>query len=153
MRTALLLAATALLACGSDSYDDDGGTPPGEPGEASGFRIVISGNRFAPLRLEVSPGATVSVRNMDSMPHSVTSQSAPGTFRPGAVAGISFDTGAFVGERSIVIPATAAVGTEIPYYCSTHLGTMTTPNGTIVVAAAPSNPAMPGQTGGDGDPY
>jgi plastocyanin len=141
MRVSFLAVGVILLACGGGGYssDDDGGGPaPQEQG--STFRIVISGMTFSPAELQVTPGATVTVENLDSMAHSVTSQATENAFTPGEVAGVAFDTGVFTGTRTIAIPTDAAIGTVIPYYCSTHLGTMVTPNGSIVVAAAPSNP-------------
>jgi plastocyanin len=95
---------------------------------------------FRPASLEVAPGAVVTVRNLDGMAHSVTSQASPGAFVAGGVAGVSFDTGPFISTATFTIPASAAVGTVIPFYCSTHLGLMTTPNGEIRVAAT-STPA------------
>jgi plastocyanin len=99
---------------------------------------------FEPLILQVAPGAVVTVRSLDlGMAHSVTSQSAPGTFTRGAVAGVSFDTGAFVGTRTFTIPASAPVGTTVPYYCSTHLSTMVTPNGELRIVSAPATVTNP----------
>jgi plastocyanin len=142
MRVSVVAVGAVLLACGGYSSDDDGGSPAPQE-QASTFRIVISGMTFTPARLEVTPGATVTVQNLDGMAHSVTSQAEENAFTQGGVAGVSFDTGAFTGTRTFVIPSSAAVGTVIPYYCTTHLGTMVTPNGAIVIAAAPSN-ADPG---------
>ncbi|HET8538992.1 MAG TPA: hypothetical protein VFL83_03870 [Anaeromyxobacter sp.] len=103
---------------------------------ATPYAIVIAGHTFAPASLEVPPGATVAVRNLDSAPHSVTSERAPGAFEPGAVAGVSFDTGTFgAGERAFTIPAGAAPGTVIPYYCATHRGAMRTPDGELRIVA------------------
>ena len=59
---------------------------------------------FSPLDLAVPPGATVTVVTPD-MEHSVTSEAAPEQYTPGAVAGISFDTGVFIGQKSFTIPA------------------------------------------------
>ncbi|WP_242357005.1 MULTISPECIES: plastocyanin/azurin family copper-binding protein [Anaeromyxobacter] len=119
--------------------------------------ITIKGMAFSPLKLEVAPGATVTVRNLDSMPHSVTSESTAGAFRPGAASGVSFDTGSFTGERTFTIPANAPVGATIPYYCSVHLGTMATPNGEIVVTATPATttptPTAPSMPSAPSSPY
>jgi plastocyanin len=136
------VGALAVAGCGS-SYDDDTGAsaPPG-------FFITIAGLRFSPLDLTVPPGATVTVVNQDAEAHSVTSAATAGTFTPGSVAGISFDTGAFTGTATFTIPASAAEGAVIPYYCSTHLGTMATPNGTITIGAAAQPAPYPGGGGG-----
>jgi hypothetical protein len=65
----------------------------------------------------------------------VTSESAPGEFAPGGVAGVAFDTGPFTGARSFTIPADAPPGTVVPFYCSVHRERMATPNGAIRVVA------------------
>lgn len=142
---AVLVSAVALAACGGGGGGSDSGvapqptpTPSPTTPATSGPTITIQGMRFSPTTLQVAPGAVVTVRNLDGMAHSVTSQATPGAFVAGGVAGIAFDTGAFVGTASFTIPATAAVGTVIPFFCSTHSGLMVTPNGEIRVA---SNPA------------
>jgi plastocyanin len=153
MRVSLLLGAAllaaALLACGGGS-DDEGSS--GTTDEASPYVITIQGMSFSPLQLQVPPGATVTVRNRDSEVHSVTSQEAANAFTPGAVAGIAFDTGLFMGDRTFTVPASAPVGTEVPYYCASHLETMATPNGSVLVTANPSNPP-PDDSPGDPTPY
>jgi plastocyanin len=144
MTAALLvvgLGAALNAGCGSD--DDTGSSLP------SGFYISISNMSFAPLNLAVPPGATITVLNRDGEAHSVTSEATAGAFTPGGVAGISFDTGAFTGTRSFTIPSGAVEGTVVPYYCNTHLGTMTTPTGRITVAAGSQPGPAPGG-GGDG---
>lgn len=144
---ALTLAAAGAAApgCGGSSSDDDEGDalPPG-------FYITISGMRFSPLELSVPPGATVTVLNRDGEVHSVTSQSAPSAFTPGSVAGVAFDTGLFLGQRTFTVPASAPEGTVIPYYCSSHLQTMVTPNGTLRIRAASQPSSPPGGGGRDG---
>jgi plastocyanin len=102
--------------------------------------ITISGMAFTPAHLQVTPGATVTVRNMDSMAHSVTSEAAMNAFRPGAMAGVSFDTGPFMGEMTFTIPMTAAVGTVIPFFSTTDTSMMMTPNGEIEIVAPTSTP-------------
>jgi hypothetical protein len=110
----------------------------------SGFVITIAGFRYTPLNFSVPPGATIVVQNNDAgMLHSVTSEATIGAYTPGGVNGIAFDTGAFEGgTRSIQIPANAATGTVVPFYCTAHLTTMVTPNGTITIDPN----AVPGST-------
>jgi plastocyanin len=98
---------------------------------------------FSPLNLHVPAGATVSVVNMDGVQHSVTSETAPNMFTPGSVGGVQFDTGLFLGTHSFSIPANAATGTAVPYYCKNHTNTMVTPTGTITIdpSAAGTTPA------------
>lgn len=88
--------------------------------------ISIQNMTFSPVNLTVSPGATVTVNNIDSMPHSVTSQAGRGQFVAGAVSGISFDTGIIAPGASAMftIPASAVPGTIIPYFCRVHLSAM-----------------------------
>jgi len=143
----LLLALAA--ACGGTS--PSGGPPAAPAGGAStpSYVVTIENLAYSPTDLSVPPGATVTVVNADGMLHSVTSESAPGAFRPGAVGGVAFDTGEFAsGSRSFTIPASAPGGTVIPYFCTFHRAAMSTPNGTLTVtnnAAPTSGPApMPG---------
>ena len=136
---AVLGVGFGLLAagCGEDSE-----------GDASGFYVSIAGLAFSPLQLAVPPGATVTVLNRDAEAHTVTSEAAAGDFTPGAVAGISFDTGPFTGRATFTIPPSAPEGTVIPYYCGTHLHTMVTPTGTIRIAAGAQPAPEPGGGGG-----
>ncbi len=113
------------------------GSPGSSTGEPAAF-LRISNLSFSPVNLSVSPGATVIVVNDDSMPHSVTSEASVGAFAPGAVGGVSFDTGAFTGETYFVIPSTASDGTVIPYYCTVYKGLMNTPDGSITISAGAS---------------
>ena len=120
--------AMALAACG-------GATLPQASGNTS--LILIEDLRYIPQDLAVAPGATVIVRNDDLIAHSVTSEPSAGAFTPGAVAGISFDTGELTGGITIIeIPADAADGTVVPYYCTVHKQAMTTPEGSITIRAA-----------------
>jgi plastocyanin len=120
-------------------------TPTPTTGTGTGFFITIAGLAFTPLNLNVPPGGTVTVVNNDSMPHSVTSEAVAGTYVPGSVGGVQFDTGIFSGgQRTFTIPANAVDKTVHPYFCRNHAGAMATPTGTITVdssaqpAAAPS---------------
>jgi plastocyanin len=117
-----------------------------------GYYISISNRAFSPANLAAPPGATVTVINNDAMLHSVTSETTSGAFTHGAVAGVSFDTGAFMGPgvRSFVIPSTAPGGTAVPYYCSVHTSTMATPNATLTVTVGAPPMPPPGGGGGGG---
>jgi plastocyanin len=88
--------------------------------------ISIQAFTWVPADLTVQPGATVTIHNNDTAPHTVTSQSVPRAFVPGGVQGISFDTGIIPpgGMATITIPATAPHGTVIPYFCSVHTSAM-----------------------------
>jgi len=64
--------------------------------------------------------------NNDGEPHSVTSEAQVDDFVSGAVQGVSFDTGSISPGSSgeLSLPASAASGTVIPYFCSVHKATM-----------------------------
>ena len=145
---ALLLATSFAAACGGADHSSGGATTPPNGGVVTpSYVVTISNMAYSPLNLAVPPGATVTVVNADSMLHSVTSESAPAAFTPGAVAGISFDTGEFSsGSKSFTIPSSAADGTVIPYYCTFHLSTMRTPNGTITVSTSAASTSKPAPT-------
>lgn len=147
---ALAGSVSALAACGGSSSGGGGTVNNGAPG----FYITISGSAFSPAELDVPAGGTVTVVNRDAMPHSVTSEATSGAFTPGAVGGVQFDTGAFTGQMTFTIPAGAANGTVIPYYCTVHKGAMATPNATIKVDdSAQPGPAPGGGGGGGGGGY
>jgi plastocyanin len=125
----IVLCGLALTACGPTQDLGSSG---------NNFLIRISRLTYMPQDLTVPPGATIVVLNDDSMPHSVTSEASAGAFTPGAVAGVSFDTGEFSGPgvaTAFPIPSTAPDGTVVPFYCSTHKGAMLTPNGSITIRA------------------
>jgi hypothetical protein len=130
LRTSVGIAAIlAAIGCGGSSAVTTTGTPT-----QTGFAVVITGLRYFPLNFSVPPGATIVVLNNDGMLHSLTSEASVGAYTPGSVNGIAFDTGVFAsGTRAILIPANAATGTVIPFYCTVYLGTMATPNGTITI--------------------
>ena len=179
---ALLAALSAVAACGGSSGSstssstpsggtpDGGATPTGNTTDggtdggttaATSFTLTIQGLAFSPDNLTVAPGATVQVMNNDGATlHSVTSESTAGSFTPGSVAGISFDTGLFlgVGTRSFTIPANAATGTVIHFYCRNHMSMMvnaataritvgppgTTPNTPTTPTTTPTMPSPSG---------
>lgn len=157
------LALTSVLAaCGGSSNNSpstssnpapDGGsvapTGTGADGGATALAIHIKNLAFSPDNLTVPAGATVQVFNDDgATPHSVTSEATAGSFTPGAVGGISFDTGIFTGgTRSFTIPASAANGTVVPYYCRNHLSMMTNAATVhITIGPASTSPTTPAPT-------
>jgi plastocyanin len=157
--TVLLGGGLWLPMCGSDS--DDNGNPHagnaptyggssaaggstsattgGQPGASTGGSpataptITIQNFAFSPNAITVAPGDTVTVMNMDTAPHSVTSESAVNGLVLGAVNGVQFDTGILNAGASgtFTIPASAPAGTVVPYFCKVHLGAM--PQGTVTV--------------------
>ncbi len=125
-RLFLGVLAACACACASDV------TPASS--QPNPYLIEISNFTDAPPQLSVPPGATVVVLNLDGVPHTVTSSSAPGTYAFGAVDGVAFDTGPFTQDGAFSIPSNAPVGTVIPYFCELH-GQASAEAGTIVVAA------------------
>lgn len=123
------MSALALAGCGGDK---------GPQASGNTSLIIISDLRYIPQDLTVAPGATIVVQNDDPIAHSVTSEASAGAFTPGAVANVSFDSGELTdGVTVIQIPADAADGTVVPFYCTVHKQTMTTPEGSITIRAAP----------------
>lgn len=168
---AVVAAAALAAACGGSSGGTSSGTSAPSGGTDAGtvtttgtdagtpatsFELHIKGMAFSPENLTVPAGATVQVVNDDgSVPHSVTSESTAGAYTPGSVGGISFDTGIFTGTRSFTIPANAATGTVIPYFCRVHGSMMVDaakvqltigPPGTM--PAAPTTSPTPPSPGG-----
>ena len=134
----VLVLGLLLVACSSsdDGGDGDGNPNPSPAPNPNEAVLTIQNFTFSPANLAVNPGQTVRVRNQDgSMGHSVTSQSAPRTFTPGGVAGVSFNTGIFTGEATFTIPGNAPAGTIIPYYCIPHTSQMRN-TGVITVRAS-----------------
>jgi plastocyanin len=141
------LLAVAVLglatACGNDNKNNppDSGTPDsgvpdsGTPDAGGGPAITISNFTFSPAELTVAAGTAITVNNNDSTAHTVTSESADDAFTPGAVNGVSFDTGniASGGSAQITIPSSATSGTVIPFYCQIHKSGMSPANGHITV--------------------
>jgi plastocyanin len=141
----VVAALLAALGCGSD--DGDGNNTPAGP------TITIDNLTYSPADLTVDAGATITIVNNDDMQHTVTSETADNAFTPGAVGGVSFDTGLIAtggggggnpspppggpyvqaATASITIPSNAPSGTVIPFYCQNHKGAMNTPNGHITV--------------------
>ena len=125
----VVASALLLAACGSTS---------GPQSTGNVFIIHISSFQYIPQNLTVPPGATIVVQNEDLAPHSVTSEASAGSFIPGAVAGVSFDTGEFSNAQTIIqIPSTAPDGTVVPFYCTVHKAAMNTPGGSITIRAFP----------------
>lgn len=92
---------------------------------------IGSGMRFTTPALVVPAGTTIMVENQDSVPHTVTSETAPDAFNASG----AFDTGIITrgGTATITIPANTPSGTVYYYYCSIHTAVMSPPNGTITV--------------------
>ncbi|HET9731521.1 MAG TPA: cupredoxin domain-containing protein [Acidimicrobiales bacterium] len=107
---ALMLIVGALLTgCGS-SHKSAGSPATSAPGAAAagGPVIVIKNFAYSPVSLTVKPGATVTVKNEDVAPHTVTASGSG-----------KFDTGNISPGASMTFTAPTAPGTY-PYICSIH---------------------------------
>lgn len=109
---ALFLAA--LGACGG-TMSSSSSTP---------LEIRISNFTYSPAALGVPQGGSVTVVNDDAVQHSVTSEATQGSYTPGSVAGVSFDTGLFTGTKTFAISPSAPIGTKVWFYCSSHKAMM-----------------------------
>ncbi len=128
---ALAAAAAALLACGAGATSDL--NPVTTP-----YLITVRNYQFIPAALAAPPGATVLVRNDDDYPHWLMSAAAPGQYVEAAVGGV--DLNLYLPARSeqpFQLPATAVVGTVVPYFCYLTRNAMMD-QGTITIAPPPA---------------
>ena len=118
LNTLVFMGALAFAAsCGSKSS-----TPPTSPtptGPATAVSVVsgartLGNNAYAPNPVTISAGGTVTWTNMDSIPHTATSDS--GVFNGALPAG---------GQFSFTFPNKGS----FPYHCTIHPGMV----GTVVV--------------------
>jgi plastocyanin len=98
------MGATAMLIAGCGGGDS--GTATAQPSQGS-TGVTIKDFKFMPSALTVQHGASVTVTNDDSAPHTVTADD-----------GHSFDTGTLDQGSSKTISVTKP-GTY-PYHCSIH---------------------------------
>ena len=98
-----IVVVTALLATGCGST---GGSSTNTPA-TSNPSIVIKNCMFAPMSLTVAPGTTITVRNEDTAPHTVTAS------------GKAFKTGDIAGGATAMFTAPNKPGTY-PYICDIH---------------------------------
>jgi plastocyanin len=116
---------------GTGGVGTDAGADSGV--SATATVVTIQSFMYSPLNFTVAPGATITVQNNDSVPHSLTSEAAMNSFTLGGVNGVMFDTGIIPagGTATITIPATATSGTAIPYFCKVHTSAM--PQGMLTI--------------------
>ena len=114
----VLVAALALVACGGDDGNGDGGAGSPEPADGgTSADITISGFAFDPSSLDVEAGATITVVNDDSTTHTFTADDG------------SFDEELGQGA-SAEVTVDGESGDQIPYHCRIH-SSMT---GTLTIA-------------------
>jgi plastocyanin len=114
------LALVGLAACGSSGTSGSSGSsgpstgggsgssqPAGGSGQATSAAATITIKDFSfTTPASVSPGATVMVKNMDDLAHTVTADS-----------GHAFDSPAPAGNSSFTAPTTPG---SYPFHCSIH---------------------------------
>jgi plastocyanin len=133
------IAAAALASCGSEAAI--------VPVQSTAYVITILNYTVDPADLRVPPGTTVLVQNHDPFDHWLRSEAAPGAYTFAAVGGVGIDL--YVDESSVrafVVPATAVVGTVVPYYCQIAQNAMLNQGQLTIVApgtaaSAPSGTA------------
>ncbi len=111
------LAAVLLLAACSSSSSSSGSSTaarassPAASAAASGSAdtIIIKNFAFSPASLTVAPGAVVTVRNEDSVTHTLTDKSDKKLF----------DTGDIAANQSESFKAPKSAG-SYPYICTIH---------------------------------
>jgi plastocyanin len=94
--------STSVSATTSGAATTSGGAAP-----AAAITIVIQSFAFHPANFSVSPGATITVRNEDSAPHTLTASNR------------SFTTGQINPGKTGTVKAPTAAGTY-PYICLIH---------------------------------
>lgn len=110
-RGAAVGAACALLAIvGVTSTSAAPLSPPASTSTVTveGAEVRIKGFKFIPADVKVPAGATVTVINEDSAPHTLT-----------ATEGYAFDTGTIEGGASGTFTAPSKPG-SYPFFCSVH---------------------------------
>lgn len=100
--TALALGAIVLTGCGSSSGSKTTAKAP-----AAANTIIVKNFAFTPKNLTVKPGATVTVKNQDSVTHTVTA------------AGKAFDSGDVTSSKTMTFTAPGQPGTY-SFICSIH---------------------------------
>lgn len=108
----LAVAGLLLAACGGDGDTEASGPSPtaedaGSDAAAEPGTIVAAD--FALSSATVAPGAEVTVRNDDSVAHTVTADDG------------SFDTGTVAAGEATTFTAPSEPG-EVPYHCEIHPG-------------------------------
>lgn len=106
MAAVLLAGPITLAACGGSGSGPASSSAPGT--------VLIKNFAFSPTHLTVAPGATVTVKNLDSSTHTLTANDG------------SFDTGSIEPGHSATFRAPQA-GTH-PFHCAFHqfmTGTLT----------------------------
>jgi plastocyanin len=100
-----LVLILAITACGSGSTSAS--STPAAAGSAD--TIVIKNFMFSPATLTVSPGTVVTVRNEDSVTHTMTDEANPKLFSTGDV-----------GPGQVKTFKAPAKAGSYPFFCTIH---------------------------------
>jgi plastocyanin len=100
-----LVLILAITACGSGSTSAS--STPAAAGSAD--TIVIKNFMFSPATLTVSPGTVVTVRNEDSVTHTLTDKANPKLFSTGDV-----------GPGQVKTFKAPAKAGSYPFFCTIH---------------------------------
>lgn len=118
----LLLICILPLACGEEATEEDTGTE-------SPSLVIGAGNTFATTEVTAASGATITIINNDSDPHTITSESAEGAFDDTE----DFDTVVGSDSKGLLTIPDLPSGTILFFYCRFHEGSMSPADGTIVI--------------------
>jgi plastocyanin len=102
----LAVALAALAGCGSSGGSSSSGSTSAAAGGGTSSAVITIKDFTFTTPASVSPGATVTVHNMDSIAHSVTADT-----------GNAFDSPAPPGDSSFKAPTTPG---SYPFHCTPH---------------------------------
>jgi plastocyanin len=110
MRTLVLAVAALAAGCGGSSY---GGNDGGSPGACTATTSVsMNGLEFVPSCVKISPGATITFTNADSVAHTVTTDAGQPE---------SFDSGTLSTGQDFVHTFASSPET-VGIHCTLHAG-------------------------------
>jgi plastocyanin len=105
-----LLVVLMLTACGGGSSSSSAPAAAGSrPASSAADTIVIKNFKFQPANLSVAPGTVVTVRNEDSVTHTVTDKADSKLF----------GTGDIVAGQTVTFKAPDQAGSYV-YLCTIH---------------------------------
>ena len=109
---------------GGENADDAGHPQALDCHSDGGSVITIKGFGYYPEDIDVDAGATLCLHNIDNTFHTVTSEAKLGNFQIGSVNNVSFNSGAFQGDKTLTLSESAPSGTVVPYFCLPHGASM-----------------------------
>src|SRR5690606_38721189 len=98
---------------------------PEEPVDADGTLLIDASGSFVNADIDAAAGDTLIILNHSDSLHTVTSQSAPGAFDDTG----DFDVIVTAGSsNTLTVPAGAASGDVLYFYCRFHLDSYANPD-------------------------